>query len=69
MRARRHITARECITRFASRLTLAEMAAQFGLKEDTLRRTANKMGVEVRRAKHQKSPAPEPIDRFLMLAA
>lgn len=63
------MTARECITRYAGKLTVAEMAAQCGIKVDTLRRTANKMGVRLGRTGRRKETPPEPIDRFLRLVA
>lgn len=63
------LTARECITRYAGKLTVAEMSAQCGIKVDTLRRTANKMGVRLGRTGRRKDPAPEAIDRFLGLPA
>lgn len=64
----KRMTARECITRYAGKLTILEMSAQCGIKVVTLRRTANKMGIRLGPTGKRKDPAPETIDRFLRLA-
>lgn len=64
----KRMTVRGCITRYAGKLTILEMSAQCGIKVVTLRRMANKMGIQLGPTGKRKDPAPETIDRFLRLS-